>query len=106
MREDPICYGRIEIMIYVAVTMMRELLPLVEYQAGRMVELERGADIRSLLKKLTDRYGSRLKDALFDENMNIRKGISIYLNGVPFLAVRGLNAKLKNRDSLVVYPPV
>jgi molybdopterin converting factor small subunit len=86
--------------------MMKELLPLVEYQSGRMVELERGADIRLLLKRLTDIYGGRLKDALFDESMNIRKGISIYLNGVPFNAMRGLNAKLKNRDSLVVYPPI
>ncbi len=93
-------------MILVAVSMMREFLPLMEYQNGRMIELEEGADIRSLLKKLTDTYGGRLKDALFDENMNIRKGISIYLNGVPFHAIRGLNAKLKNRDSLVVYPPV
>ena len=93
-------------MIYVVVTMMRELLPLMEYQTGQMVQLEEGADIRSLLKKLADRYGSKLKEALFDENMNIRKGISMYLNGVPFRAVRGLNAKLKNRDSLIVYPAI
>lgn len=93
-------------MIIVTVTMMRGLLALVEYQVGLMAELEEGADIRSLFKKLTDKYGSRLKDALFDENMNIRSGISMYLNGVPVSAVRGLNAKLKNRDSLIVYPPV
>lgn len=93
-------------MIYVTVTMMRGLLALVDYQAEQFVELEEGADIASLFNKLTGIYGGRLKDALFDEKMNIRDGISIYLNGVPFRSVRGLNARLKNRDRLIVYPPV
>ena len=68
------------------------------------VELGKNEKLQSLLQKLTERYGDRFNDVLFDENGSYRNSNLIVINQtqVDF----DENTLLKDRDEVTLMSPI
>lgn len=65
------------------------------------------ATVGSLLQKLFERYGDRLKNALIDSSTgSLAKYVKIFKNGRDIDFLGGLNAELSDGDLVVMFPPV
>ncbi len=93
-------------MIEVTFRTILHLVPLAGNHKKQIVRLVENSDAGFLLNRLIETYGDELKNALFDENMNIRKGITMYKNGVSILALEELDTVLYDGDDFLVFPPV
>jgi len=64
-------------------------------------------DVEGLVKFISERFQSGFKDALIDpKSGNIRKGFSILVNGREIEFLEGLRTKLKDGDTVALFPPV
>ena len=66
------------------------------------IELLNGTAIRDLLNELCDTFERR--DALFDGD-NLRHYIAILKNGRTIHYLHGLDTKLDENDTIVIFPP-
>ncbi|RDE15895.1 MAG: molybdopterin synthase sulfur carrier subunit [Candidatus Thorarchaeota archaeon] len=66
------------------------------------VDVEEGATVSMLLDSLlVDR---RIRDALLDENQEIRSNITVLKNGREIKLLAGMETKLSHGDELAVFP--
>ena len=82
------------------------LVSLMGGQGRQTIIIDEKTDVSTLLEHLFKQYGDELKEAVLDSDMNIRRGISMYRNGVSILALEGLKTPLKHGDDFLIFPPV
>jgi molybdopterin synthase sulfur carrier subunit len=71
------------------------------------VEVDRAADVASLLNELTKRFGGRLEKMIYHENKKkLREDVNILVNGKPIRLLEGPNTLLKEGDVVAIFPPV
>ncbi|MCP8316355.1 MAG: MoaD family protein [archaeon] len=68
------------------------------------LSLKKGYGIMDLLIKLTEIYGEKIFQFIFDEKREIRENLTFLING-QVIKSENLNRKLKDGDILVILPP-
>ncbi|MEM4297747.1 MAG: ubiquitin-like small modifier protein 1 [Nitrososphaerota archaeon] len=70
------------------------------------IELPTGSTVRDFLNELVKMYGKRAYEYIFDENGKVREYLTILLNGQALNASRIDSIQLKDRDVVVILPPI
>lgn len=70
----------------------------------REIELERASNIRELLDLLCNTYEQRQR--IFDQSGQIRADVTILKNGRHIYFLDGIQTKLKEGDTIAMFPPV
>jgi adenylyltransferase/sulfurtransferase len=63
-------------------------------------------DIKTLLDKLTKIGGAKLAEQLYTKNGKLRDTVHILVNGRGINLLKGLNTRLKDGDTVAIFPPV
>lgn len=64
-------------------------------------------DLADLLKQLSDRYGSKFREAVFDETLTeLNPLIVIIINGRHVTHLDGIHTKLAKSDTISIFPVV
>jgi len=58
------------------------------------------------LAHLSKKYGREFIEYLYDEKGNVRKYIQILINGRGINVLQGFETKLKEGDTVAIFPPV
>ena len=71
------------------------------------VELNKGDNIRTLLRHLSDKYGEAFDEHICEQNGEIAEGkFSVLLNGRSIFAYDGFNCVLSDGDDVLILPAV
>ncbi|MGQ9460053.1 MAG: ubiquitin-like small modifier protein 1 [Candidatus Bathyarchaeaceae archaeon] len=70
------------------------------------IELSGSTTIKELLTQLSKKYGREFVNYLYDEKGEIRTHIQILINGRDIDVFQGLETKLKEGDTIAIFPPV
>jgi molybdopterin synthase sulfur carrier subunit len=70
------------------------------------IQCERDITIEDLLSRLADQYGKEFRECLYDEKGSVHRYFSILVNGQSINRLEGLETKLKEKDIVVILPPV
>jgi len=62
--------------------------------------------VKELLTQLSKKYGTEFTDYIYDEKGNVRTHIQILINGRGINVFQGLKTKLKEGDTVAIFPPV
>ncbi len=62
--------------------------------------------VAELLVHLSKKYGREFTEYLYDEKGKVRKYIQILINGRGINALQGFETKLKEGDTVAIFPPV
>ena len=62
--------------------------------------------VEELLSHLTKKYGREFTEYLYDEKGKVRTYIQILINGRGIKALQGFETKLKEGDTVAIFPPV
>ena len=62
--------------------------------------------VKKLLTQLSKKYGTEFKNYIYDEKGNVRTYIQILINGRGIEVFQGLETKLKEGDTVAIFPPV
>jgi len=62
--------------------------------------------VKELLTQLSKKYGTEFTDYIYDEKGNVRTHIQILINGRGINVFQGLETKLKEGDTVAIFPPV
>ena len=87
---------------------VRTILGMEKYLGGRkhqVIEMQENSDVMDLLNHLEDIFGEDFKHAIFDDQRNLNKGIALMLNGINIMVREGFYMKLREGDSLLIFPP-
>lgn len=81
---------------------------LREITGKKQDEIESSGTIilEELLKLLSKKYGQQFTDYLYNEKGNVRTYIQILINGRGINALQGFETRLKEGDSVAIFPPV
>jgi MoaD family protein len=72
-----------------------------------VVDLDEMATVRTLLAKLVEEYGGKLRDYLFDpESKEPRGHLQFLVDGRNIALIQGLDTVLNEGSSLAILPPV
>jgi molybdopterin synthase sulfur carrier subunit len=64
------------------------------------------ATVNDALKKLSDQYGKRFVEYVYDPQGNVRSYLQFFINGQSAAGLNGLETPLVNGDILAIVPPV
>ena len=70
------------------------------------VQLWSAITIGELLTRLTEKYGEKFREYLYDERGTVQSFLSILVNGKSIYVLQGLDTELKEGDSVAILPPV
>mgnify|MGYP001082690844 CR=1 FL=1 len=62
--------------------------------------------VEELLAHLSKKYGREFTEYLYDEKGNVQKYIQILINGRGINVLQGFETKLKEGDTVAIFPPV
>jgi len=62
--------------------------------------------VEELLTHLSKKYGREFTEYLYDEKGKVRTYIQILINGRGINALQGFETKLKEGDTVAIFPPV
>ena len=62
--------------------------------------------VEELLAHLSKKYGRDFTEYLYDEKGNVQTYIQILINGRGINALQGFETKLKEGDTVAIFPPV
>lgn len=78
---------------------------LMGNQKVQDLEIPQGENLENALHSLCAKYGEKLRSLLFEEN-EVRGGITLFINGVQYLALGGLATVLQEGGEILILPPV
>jgi molybdopterin synthase sulfur carrier subunit len=80
---------------------------LREITGKKEEEVESSSDItvKELLTRLSKKYGVEFTDYIYDEKGDMRTHIQILINGRGIEVFQGLETKLKEGDTVAIFPP-
>lgn len=70
------------------------------------VESSSTITVKELLTQLSKKYGREFTNYVYDEKGNVRTHIQILINGIGIEVFQGLETKLKEGDTVAIFPPV
>jgi len=70
------------------------------------VESSSTITVKELLTRLSKKYGKEFTDYVYDEKGEVRTHIQILINGRDIDVFQGLETKLKEGDTVAIFPPV
>ncbi len=70
-----------------------------------LLSLKKGYSIMDALTKLSEIYGEKISQFIFDEKGEIRENLTFLINGQA-IKNENLNRKLKDGDVFVILPPI
>ena len=81
---------------------------LREITGKKQDEIESSSTItlEELLNLLSKKYGQQFTDYLYNEKGNVRTYIQILINGRGIKALQGFETRLKEGDTVAIFPPV
>ena len=62
--------------------------------------------VNELLASLSEKYGREFTEYLYDERGKVRTYIQILVNGRSINVLQGFETKLREGDSIAIFPPV
>lgn len=62
--------------------------------------------VNDLLASLSEKYGREFTEYLYDERGKVRTYIQILVNGRSINVLEGFETKLREGDSIAIFPPV
>ena len=62
--------------------------------------------VEELLAHLSKKYGGEFTEYLYDEKGNVQTYIQVLINGRGIKALQGYETKLKEGDTVAIFPPV
>jgi len=69
--------------------------------------LEDGSTVEDLLQKLSEKYGSRFKEYVYDEKMKSPRGyLQFIIDGRSVATLNGIKTKLYDGCEFAIVPPV
>lgn len=71
-----------------------------EIQSSKILTVE------ELLAHLSKKYGGEFTEYLYDEKGNVQTYIQVLINGRGIKALQGYETKLKEGDTVAIFPPV
>ncbi|MEM3392934.1 MAG: ubiquitin-like small modifier protein 1 [Candidatus Bathyarchaeia archaeon] len=69
------------------------------------LELQEGATVKDLLKILSDKYGKKFKDLVFNGEI-VSDRVLMLVDGVNIYSLNNLETKLNENSTFVILPPV
>ena len=93
-------------MIEVEVKSILNIKRIIGNEDSQYIELEDKSTVKDALDKLIEIYGEELEKNIYGGKNNIKKGITILHNGSSIFAKKGLDTKLKDKDRILIFPPV
>ncbi|MEM3151387.1 MAG: ubiquitin-like small modifier protein 1 [Candidatus Bathyarchaeia archaeon] len=69
------------------------------------LELQEGATVKDLLKILSDKYGKKFKDLVFNGEI-VSDRVLMLVDGVNIYSLNNLETKLNENSIFVILPPV
>ncbi len=81
---------------------------LREITGKKQDEIESSSTItlEELLNLLSKKYGQQFTDYLYNKEGNVRTYIQILINGRGIKALQGFETRLKEGDTVAIFPPV
>ena len=70
------------------------------------IQSPRTIRVKELLDSLSKKYGREFNDYLYDEKGKVRTYIQILVNGRGIKVLQGFETKLKEGDTIAIFPPV
>jgi molybdopterin synthase sulfur carrier subunit len=70
------------------------------------LQLSRTITVKELLTQLSKMHGRQFTDYVYDKKGNVRTFIQILINGRGINALQGFETKLKDGDTVAIFPPV
>lgn len=70
------------------------------------IQSPRTIRVKELLDSLSKKYGREFTDYLYDEKGKVRTYIQILVNGRGINVLQGFETKLKEGDTIAIFPPV
>jgi len=70
------------------------------------IELKSGVTVGDLIGILSEKYGRRFTDYMYDKNGKMRPYIMFLVNGKSITALQGLETELRDRDKVAILPTV
>ena len=70
------------------------------------IELDDGARLQNVLRKLIETYGTPFEQHLFDEQGKLSSSYQILINGINIGTLEGVETSLKEGDTVAILPPV
>ncbi len=70
------------------------------------IQSPRTIRVKELLDSLSKKYGRKFTDYLYDEKGKVRTYIQILVNGRGINVLQGFETKLKEGDTIAIFPPV
>lgn len=83
-------------------TTLREIVGKKEEQ----LEFSKPANVNTVLKELSRKYGKDFDDYMFDELGDLQGHLQILVNGQSVSTMKGMSTKLNDGDQLAILPPV
>jgi len=93
-------------MIEVEVKSILNIKSITGNKDSQYIHLKDKSSVKDALDKLVEIYGEELERNIYDDKNNTKKGITILHNGSSILAKRGLDTELKDKDRILIFPPV
>lgn len=75
-------------------------------QRKQEVEMQDTSTLADLLTILSDKYGRRFKDYIYDETGQANPYLQFIINGKTISKSEHLTTRLKDRDEIAIIPPV
>lgn len=70
------------------------------------LELQENTTIDELIILLSNKFGKKFKDYIFNKKGNIQDFLSFLINGKNINTLQGLDTKLQEGDVVAILPPV
>ena len=83
-------------------TTLREIVGKREEQ----IEFSQVVTVEELLKQLTQKYGKKFKDYVYDEKGEVRSHLHFLINGQSTTTLQDFKTKLREGDQIAILPPV
>jgi MoaD family protein len=64
------------------------------------------SNIGQLLDELVKEFGQELSDLLYESSGKLRDSVNILINGSAIGFMGGINAELKDGDTVAIFPPI
>ncbi len=86
---------------------VRFFTTLRELVGEREVEVEFAGDtVKELLKHLSEKYGRKFVEYVYDETGDVRKYLILLVNGRSITCLERFETKLKDNNIIAILPPV
>lgn len=71
-----------------------------------LLEFSKPANVETVLKQLSRKYGKDFDDYMFDELGDVQGHLQILINGKSVSTMQGLKTRLNDADQVAILPPV